>query len=411
MRKKIDSRTTPRIAHYFRDVDLLGNSCPEFIPEAFSSNCWYDGEQWPAHFLQRVAVRLNYIWATYGVRDGERTVHGSHPAVCCSSFQIADIIAVKEGEPPQAGAATQYALTFPLAVAENGGFKRVAHWSQGQAYLQDGTPLELNGREVVENQFRYVSAQQNLPNQCSEWRWPYPHNYRRAIAKINAKGLVGTTIPGLQLTHKKWSGIGVVVPTMVEARRLQYDILSLIDREVVSDTHFDHILVCEKLPSNVGGFDTEQLQAVFSSACFDFKSCLKVSDLMAKSMQLDFSSRVLILEGTTPKGPTHEVGGCWLCFQDNTHPYVRALVKAGRVKVNKQGRYMASLDELDTRRDLRERQGIAQQLAKELREQHGIESSFFSVLNSQRPDDLPFFSGRPWGGSYFITDSPDGDDE
>lgn len=413
MLKKNEAGAVSRMAHYFRDVDLLSDSRPEFVPETFSSNCWYDGDQWPAHFLQRVAVRSSFIWATFGVRDRERTVHGSHPAVCCTSFHIADLIAAQGGTPSECGSATQYALTFPVEQAEQGGFKKVAHWSQGRAYLQDGTPLELNGHEVVENQFRFVSSQQNLLSQASqrsEWRWQYPHNYRRAIAKVEAEGLESTTIPGLMLTQKKWSGIGVIVPTMLEARRLQYDIFSLIDRKVVSDTHFDHILVCDKLPPSVDGFDTEQLQAAFSSACFDFKSALEVSDLMAHSAQLDFSSRVLILEGTTPRGPTKEIGGCWLCFQDNTHPYVRALIKAGRVRVNKLGRYLASLDELDLRRDLRERQQIAQQLAKELREKHGIASSYFSVLNSQRPDDLPFFCGRPWGGSYYITDAPDPDD-
>ena len=57
---------------------------------------------------------------------------------------------------------------------------------------------------------------------------------------------------------------------------------------------------------------------------------------------LDFSSRVLIFESSIPKKTVMEKGGCWLWFEDNTHRYVRALIKAGRIKANNQGRYLAS---------------------------------------------------------------------
>jgi hypothetical protein len=127
--------------------------------------------------------------------------------------------------------------------------------------------------------------------------------------------------------------------------------------------------------------------------------------------RLIFESRVLILETMMPNVPVSEHGGCWLWFKDITHRYVRALISAGRVRVNQRGRYLASLDELDPRRDLRERQNIALKLSQELQDKFGIRSSYFSVLNSQSPDDMPTYSGESWGGGYYITGTPEDEDE
>lgn len=84
---------------------------------------------------------------------------------------------------------------------------------------------------------------------------------------------------------------------------------------------------------------------------------------------------------------------------------------AGRVELNESGRYLASLDELDPHRDLRERQEITRKLSQELQEKYGIRSSYFSVLNSYDPDDHPCYSRASWGGGYFITDSPEDEED
>ena len=86
-------------------------------------------------------------------------------------------------------------------------------------------------------------------------------------------------------------------------------------------------------------------------------------------------------------------------------------MKAGRVVVNQQGRYLATLDELGRGRDLRERQEMVKGLCKQLEQEHGVACSYFSVLNSWQPDDLPSFCGRPWSGFFRITSEPDDDVE
>ncbi|WP_189672964.1 DUF4427 domain-containing protein [Pseudomonas taiwanensis] len=414
MVKEVNSGIERRVAHFFRDVDLRGQSCPEFVPESFPTYCQPDDDDWSAGLLLRVAMRMHHLWPTYGIRDGNRTIQGEHPAVCFANFSLADLIAVRDGLTVQNGVVTQYAITFPQKAAEEGGLQPVIQWVGEQAYLQDGTPIDGVMREDADNQYRYIADDPNSSYQPSaylEWRWRYPRNYRSNIKKIEANGYEGNVIPGLKLTQKKWSGMGIVVPDMVTARLLQYDILSLIDRGVVSETHVDHILVCDQLPETIEGLDDHELQEAFSKACFDFKSCLHVSTGEADVADRDLSSRVAELETSTAREAVREWGGCWLWFQDNTHPYVRALVKAGRVKPNLKGRYLASLNDLNHGRDLREREAIVLALSEQLREKFGIRSTYFSVRNSYSPDDDPAYAGRIWGGGYFVLPAPEDDDE
>ncbi|WP_232248864.1 DUF4427 domain-containing protein [Pseudomonas putida] len=412
--KKKDGCSVPRMAHYFRATNILGASCPEFIPESFPSYCQFDDDEWSGGILLRIALRMHHLWPTYGVREGMRTIQGEHPAVCFTGFNLADLIAVRDGFTPQNAAATQYAITFPITAALKGGIQPVVQWSNGQASLLDGSSVDGLTPDDADNQYRYVSDQPTASSQPTthpEWRWRYPRNYRRNIKRIEANGFEDNVIPGLKITQKKWSGLGIVVPDMPTAHRLQYDVLMLIDQGLVSEAQFDHILVCDQLPVTLEGLDEQALYAAFSNACFDFKSCRDVPAFKAGLAAMDFSTRLIVLEASTPRAPQHERGGCWLWFEDNSHPYVRKLVQAGRVKPNNKGRYLASLDELDTKRDLRERQEIVLALSEQLREKYGVQSSYFSVKYSYSPDDDPAYAGRIWGGGYFITATMDEDDE
>lgn len=403
----------PRIAHYFRDVDLSSNSRPQFIPESFSANCWAE-DGWPARFILRVAIRFHHIWATFGIRNERATIHGKQPAVCFSRFNVVDLIAARDKVAGIDEAVTQYAITFPLSTAERAGAAQVLQGGSLRALLQKGRPLEaVTQQEVWQNQFRHVDGQLDIFGDqapSSEWRWPYSRNYRRAIEKIEREGQLGDRLPGLDLTQRKWSGIGVVVATQADALRLQYDILTLIDQQHVSVDHFDHLLVCEQLPPSLEELTDSGIQAVVAAACFDFKSCIDVSVEAGAVALADFSARVSALEASTVKKETKERGGCWVYFEDNSHPYVRALLKAGRVVVNRQGRYIATLDELGRGRDLRERQEIVKVLCKQLEQEHGVACSYFSVLDSWQPDDSPFFCGHPWSGFFRITTEPDDDE-
>lgn len=404
----------PRVAHFFRDVNLIGSSRPEFIPEAFPSYCQPDDDDWTAGLLLRLAMRMHHLWPTFGVRDGNRTILGPHPAVCFANFSLTELVAVFGGADGTNSVVTKYAITFLQSAAKAGDVLPVIQWAEGQAYLQDGTPIKGLIRKNGRIQYRYIAEESSGPIQpkpCTEWRWRYPGNYYDLIENIEEDGYEDNVIPGLDITLENWSGMGIVVPDLTTAGLLQYDVLCMIDLGLVSETHVDHILVCDQLPVSIEGLDDEALQQAFSNACLDFTSALSVSVDEAQAADQDFSSRVIEQEASIPKEFVQEWGGCWLWFKDNTHPYVRALVKAGRVRPNLKGRYLASLDGLDRRRDLREREAIVLALSEQLREQYGIQSSYFSVRESYSPDEYPYYAGEIWGGGYFILPTPEEDDE
>lgn len=412
MAQRTDAEQPNRVVHYFRDVDLTSGSRPDFIPESFALNCWAE-DCWHGRFLLRVAIRFHHIWATFGVRNGHATIQGSSPAVCFSGFSVSDLVAVRDGLSAASGVVTQYAITLPTASAEQAGATKVVRGENLQAMLQASRPSEpVTQEEIWRNQYRYVPGQLDIfGNQATvmEWRWPYPRNYRRAIDKIEREGCFGDKLPGLDLAQKKWSGIGVVVANEADALSLQYDILCLIDQRLVSVDHFDHLLVCERLPAELDGPTAAEQEALMRAACFDFKSCITVSDEAAASAVADFRERVSALEASSLKKETQERGGCWVYFEDNSHPYVRALLKAGRVVVNKSGRYLGTLDELGRGRDLLERQLIVKVLCKQLEEEYGVPCSYFSVRDSWLPDDLPSYCGHPWSGFFRITSESDED--
>lgn len=371
MLDKLGSQNYSRVAHYFRDVDSSRKSCPKYMPESFAPSCYVEEPFWPSRFLLRVALRFHHIWATPGSEGGD--AKDAQPGVSFSAFNVADLVALTNGSEPADEHATQYAITFTLRAAESAGMARV----------QSSQP---------------------------EWRWPYTGNYRRAIAKIEADGFEGNTIPGLDLTQEHWAGVGIVVATRSDAIRLQYDILSLIDEGIVSVNHFDHLLVCEQLPRSCEGLTEPEIQEAVDAACFDFRACMNISHESAAAARKDFADRLCALELSTPRARVQEQGGCWVSFDDNTHPYVRALLKAGRVVVNQEGRYLGTLDEVNPRRDLGERQKIAEVLSQQLQEEHGVACGYYCVGKSWDPSGLPSYAGRPWSGMHRITDEPDDED-
>lgn len=50
----------------------------------------------------------------------------------------------------------------------------------------------------------------------------------------------------------------------------------------------------------------------FANGCFDFESCMEIRVLESILAKLNFSSRLQVLEWSTPPKHVHESGGCWL---------------------------------------------------------------------------------------------------
>jgi len=396
-----------RLIHFFRQVDLEGDSAPAIQPEQFAFNSYVEGTVWPALFLLRCAVRSHRLWATWSVRKGVRTVFGPHPAVCFSEMPLAAFLESSRAREAAGQAMSGYALTFPKAAMHAAGANPAIYGLTGRNVLLpsgvDGGP-RIFASEVLplQEQHRYVTYNPSGPYKVDwmherEWRWPYRGSLESLEQELAEFGIVSdaSDIPGFDFANQAIRGIGIIVKTNDEARKLKHDVLALIDRGVVHRDHFDHILVHEQLPDTANVISPEDVQAAIDLSLLTFSGHFDLPDADVKEIVADFSARVRNIEDGAATTPARECGGCWLWFHDNSHTYVRALVQAGRVSVNKEGRYVASLDELNRHRDLRQRENLTRNLAEEIASEIGTSCGYFSVLASFDPSGIPFYIGEP----------------
>lgn len=316
-------------------------------------------------------------------------------------------------------AMSSYALTFPKTALHSEGAMPVIYGLSDKSF---GLPKGVGGgprilpatQLPVQEQYRYVtfspSGQYKVDwSHEREWRWPYTGDLSTIENELSQYGLVSDAadIPGFDFSIPSMRGIGIIVKTLEDARRLKYDVLSLVDRGIVARGHFEHLLILDLLPAADSLYAPESVDAAIQGALLDFAPFFNLDQTEVREIIRDFSRRVHSLEQAARHPPTmaKEAGGCWLWFHDNTCPYVRALVQAGRVTVNAEGRYIASLDELDPARDLREREELTVKLASELYNEVKVSCGSFSVLNSTDPDEVPFYiDSEPEDDLYHNSD-------
>src|SRR5690606_7221672 len=100
-----------------------------------------------------------------------------------------------------------------------------------------------------------------------------------------------------------------------------------------------------------------------------------------------------------------EPGGCWLWLLDGSCDLSRALLHAGQISLTREGRYLVPIAEFGTERDLRQREGMVNELAGLVKSVFGVESGYFSVLGSHDPDGVPFYCGDHLDNDVFYNKS------
>ena len=300
---------------------------------------------------------------------------------------------------------SSYALTFPKAAMHALGAMPVIYGLSDKSLVLPkgtggGSRILPASQLPIREQYRYITFSPSGSHKVDwsherEWRWPYTGDLSMLEKELSKYGLVSDAadIPSFDFADPRLKGIGIIVKTKRDAQKLKYDVLSLVDRGIVPLRHFDHMLILDLLPSSNNLYAPGAVDAAIQGAMLDFAPFFNLNQVDVDEIVSDFSSRVHALERAASHPPTEarEAGGCWLWFHDNTDLYVRALVQAGRVMVNAEGRYVASLGELNSARDLREREKLTVKLATELYDELKVPGGSFSVLNSASPDAVPFY--------------------
>lgn len=408
-----------RLIHFFREVDLEGDSAPALQPEQFAFNSFVEGTKWPALFLLRCAVRSHRLWATWSVRGGVRTIYGSYPAVCFSEMPLAAFLESSLAREAAGQAMSSYALTFPKSSMHALGAMPVIYGLTDKSFVLPkgaggGARILPETQLPTQEQYRYVTFSPSGYYRVDwsherEWRWPFRGDMSKVEAELSEFGVVSEAvdIPGLDFSDSRLKGIGIIVKTTEDARKLKYDVLSLVDQGAVPRDHFEHMLVLDLLPPTGTLYRPDQVSAAIQDAVLDFSSFFNLNEKDVSECVEDFSRRVRALEDGASDESTErkEKGGCWLWFHDNADPYVRALVQGGRVTVNTEGRYVASLEEMDARRSLRDREALTKRLAADIYSELRVPCGPFSVLNSNDPNEVPFYiDGEPEDDLYHNTE-------
>jgi hypothetical protein len=391
------------LIHFFRNVDLSSNDAPA-VPEHLGWGNIQEDVNWSALFMLRCAIRQCRLWATWSYRGGRRTIYGPAPAVCFTEMPIAAFLEAGQARRARGEAMSPFAIIFPKRKLFNIGARPVIYGLSAKNPSipkgDGGGPRIINPKKLpLEEQYRYVTFQPSGFVSVDwtherEWRWPYVGDLAKVNEQLEDVGIVGDAkdMPGLDLFAPELSGLGVVVENAEQASWIAHDILSLVDRSIVSEGHFQFILKSNELKDLDTLRTPKEVTRAISKALVDLSPFFATTCEDAAILESEFKAQIELIDKEHSGDHCGERGGVWLWLLDNTHPLTRALLLTGRIEVTRDGRYLASLPELSKDRDLREREAMVQELAHKITKRFGIECGYFSVLNSHDPNDLPFYA-------------------
>ena len=396
-----------RLIHFFRDVDTDTDDAPP-TPEWWSYSSVQEDTFLPAEFLLRHAIRQGRLWATWSIRRGKRTIYGLRPAVCFTEMPIPAFIEASQSRAAKGEAMSSYALVFPKPATFKAGARPVIYGLSGDAWASggaDGGPRIFNeGTLPLAEQFRYVAYD---PTKRSldwtherEWRWPLD---QKPWENDGSPPSESDDLPGLNIDHPSLQGLGVIVHTATSAQHVVFDILTKVDRGDISEDQYQFVLADETIPNWKDLRDPADLDQVISDNLVTLDPYFRADYIGAGSIIDELSDAV---ERRSPP-PGHdgspERGGCWLWLLDNRVPFVRALVKTGRAKVSKSGKYLVEVSRFNATRSLRDREEMTKILSVDLLHNFGIRANYFSVLEKFDPDEVPFYNGDELDDRFFYN--------
>lgn len=391
------------LIHFFRDIDFESADSIAYVEHMGWGNVVEDFK-YSALFMLRCAIRSGRLWATWSYRNNVRTIYGPDPAVCFTEMPIAAFLETGEARHRRGEAMSPFALIFPKKDIFKAGANPVIYglddrdnWAPSG---KGGGPRIFDSKILPEReQYRYVTYNpaSTKPVDWSherEWRWPYRGDYRHVEKALEEFGMVDETkdIPGFDFYEEEVTGIGVVVKQAAHGRWVTHDILVLVDRGIIQRNTFSFVLVSDNLPSSRDLISPQEIGTAINASLIDLAPFFSHKKEELEAVSEEFSAFVSGIENDANPPNAGELGGCWLWILDNTSILTRALIENERVTVTESGKYLVHLYEFDDARGLREREEMTQKLAARITKHFGVECGYFSVLNSDNPDDVPFYN-------------------
>jgi hypothetical protein len=405
MKNNIRFDLSDYLIHFFRDVDLQGQNYIHF-PDHCGFNNLAHSDYLDARFLLRCAIRHCKISASWSFRGAVRTIYGESPAVCFTDMPVSAFMKTSVDRLSMGENIGLYALLLPKDDMFNIGARPVIYGLDGFCYSlpsgHGGGKRIINSKLLPLNeQYRYVTYAPGSVDWTHEreWRWPFRgemHDYEAEIEEDGRHSDFENT-PGIELEHANINGAGVIVPNNNDVKYILNDLLTLIDRNVLSRGTFTFIISTENIPSYKDIIDPISFSHCINQNLLDINKFFNYSQSVVDTFGRDVASIISSeLAKYLPSCISHpqEYGKAWVWLLDNKSDLTRALLEYGIVEVSKEGRYLLDLGYRALNNlNLSQQEEFARIVAKELSKKYGALCSYFSVLNSESYDAIPSYAG------------------
>ncbi|MDP1660790.1 MAG: DUF4427 domain-containing protein [Phycisphaerales bacterium] len=389
-----------RVVHFFREVDLSGDSSVDF-PEHWGFGNIAEDTTFSPLFLLRCAIRHGRLFATWARRKNQRTIYGPYPAVCFTDMPTAAFIEAAASRSKRGEKMSTYALTFQKTDAFARGARPVIYGLSGAARMEADTgPARILKPTVLpyREQYRYVTYRptKNRWNvdwtHEREWRWRMSDDMAvaRFEREIELDGIVSEVadIPSLRIYSEGFKEIGVIVKTAAESLCVIHDILMLYDRRRIAKDTFKYVLVSERIPSVKAIRDPNDEAKAIANAAIELEPLLAIRDESLVLKIKEICQRVTRKhEGEPLNG---DPGTCWVWIRNPIHRAARALMNDGHIQVTKGGKYLLAVPEIPAGLALERKQAIIVEISKEIADAVGVDCGYYSVMG-QNPDSVPFY--------------------
>ncbi|RMP42496.1 hypothetical protein ALO95_200011 [Pseudomonas syringae pv. antirrhini] len=391
------------LIHFFRDVDQSSTDGILF-PEHARFNNVAESEILDSLFLMRCALRHHKVFATWSYRNERPTVYGRSPAVCFTDMPLAAFVQSSNERLARGEKVGRYAFMFPKAAMFSVGARPAIYGLSQDAWERHGVrPFRVLETDLLPlaEQYRYVAYSIGDDKTIDwtherEWRWPYrgeqshfePGGYNNLVESLEE-------MPGLDLESTPISGMGVLVQDREDVQKIVYDILTLVDAEIIHRSMFSFVIPLCDVEQHGSIMDPGRVSKLINEHLVDLAPYFSIAENRVDEINCqvdDIIETIFASVGHEPKDRDDGFGKSWVWIPDNGSELVRALCATDRIIVSTEGRYLLDIADFDSFPEGFE-EHYCKKVAQRLAAQYRVNATHFTVRNSLSCDGIPFYTG------------------
>lgn len=395
------------LVHFVKKIDLTSSSPPP-LPYEWPQGAIVEDSTLSPFFILRQIIRDGRLLPTWSIRKGNRTIYGNRPAICFTEMPLAAFLMAGKQRSARNEQMSSYGVMIPKDQLFKQGARPVIYGlAENSNYLTTNSPTGarlLDERALpLQEQYRYAAFNPTKEGTLDwsherEWRWPTPDEHPQANTYAEL------SIHGLDI--RDFTGIGFIVKNERQANLLTYDILRLIDANLITENTVNFILIQERFPDINSLINPNQTAKAIADSRIEIASYFEHNEPKTDQLIKKFDALVEKVASTINVDEIRpgELGKCWLWLHDNTSPLARALISQPTVRgieISEKGHYLVEIAEFRDDTGLRLRQNLTIKLAQLVQQEFETSVECYSALGSDDPNDAPSYTDWiPEAGGY-----------